>query len=212
MAKMVRIGMVLGGLGLAGGLVSSLTACPVSTAGIFDAYMSIDGTRRQNTFYTDTKNISCTVDVRGAQSRPVTTEVLIRQEQILGLQRNALNVNVVRTYSDFSGFGTNTVSLKPAGPDGGTGGDDTPVPFPAGRFRCEIYLEGKLEETLPFNVDFAPCPPQLIEPGAVCGGFYEGGRSCPRGGAGIPNSGVPETNIGRCTCSGELGSLWVCTQ
>lgn len=211
MAKLVRLGMALGGLGLAAGVVSSLTACPIATAGVFDAYMSIDGTRRQNTFFTDTKNIACTVDVRGAENRPITTEILIRQEQVLNLQRAAQNVNVVLTYTDFSGVGKQTVALKPDA-DGGTSGGEKPVPFPAGRFRCEVYLDGKLVETLPFNVDFAPCPPQLIQAGAVCGGFYEGGRSCPRGGAGVIGANLPETNIGRCTCSGESGAVWVCPQ
>ncbi len=217
MAKFVRVGVwTLGAVGLLAGLVSSLTACPIATAGIFEAYMSIDGNRRQNTFFTDTKNITCTVDVRGASTRrPITTELLIRQEQVLNLQRAPVFVNVVLVYADFSGAGTQSLTLKPGEKDAGgnsSGGGEKPIPFPAGRFRCEVYLDGTLEASIPFNVDFAPCPPQLIENGAVCGGFYEGGRSCPRGGAGLQDSGIPEPNIGRCTCSGEQGSQWVCSQ
>lgn len=213
MAKVVRYGLMgVGGVVLAASLVSSLTACPFPTAGIFDAYMSIDGQRRQNEFTTDTKNIQCTAVVTAAATRPTTVEMLIRQEQILGLNGAATASNVVLVYVDFSGSGTQTLALKPVEEDAGAnGGSQEAIPFPAGRFRCEIYLDGKLEETLPFNVNFSPCPPQLIEPGANCAGYYEGNKVCPRGGAGIPTSGVQGgTALGNCTCSGEVGSKWVC--
>lgn len=214
MAKVVRYAtMALGGLTIAGGLVSSLTACPIATAGIFDSYMSIDGTRRQNIFSTDTKNIVCTAVVTAAQSRPTTVEMLIRSEQILLPTNVAEARNAVLVYSDFSGTGTQSLELKPEPKDAGDGtqANQQAVPFPAGRFRCEIYLDGKLEEALPFIVNFAPCPPQQIEPGAKCGGYYENNRVCPASGLGIPDAAPgPGTFGGTCTCAGDPSAVWVC--
>lgn len=213
--NIVRIGIAAVGLVAVGaGLVTSLAACPFPTAGVFDAYMSIDGQRRQSEFYTDMRNIVCTADIRGSDRRPLTTEVLIRQEQVLDFKtQTAQNVNAVLVYADFSGPGEKVLELKPAGRDAGTGqaeGSNEAKPFPAGRFRCEIYVEGELKETLPFNVLFAPCPPRFIEDGATCGGYYEANRQCPRGGLGIPNANLPPTNAGTCSCTGEAGSKWVC--
>jgi len=214
MAKALRYGMmVVFGLSCGAGLVSSLTACPIPTAGVFDAYMSIDGTRRQNVFSTDTKNIQCVAVISAAQTRPTTVEMLVRQEQVLNLQGSAVPANVILVYADFAGGGTQTLALKPVEKDAGDGTQSTQeaVPFPAGRFRCEIYLDGKLEEALPFNVTFAPCPPQRIENGAKCGGYYEANRRCPQGGLGIPGSGQPPGNFGGdCVCSGDPAAVWQC--
>ena len=213
--NIVRIGVAAVGLVAVGaGLVTSLAACPFPTAGVFDAYMSIDGQRRQSEFYTDMRNIVCTADIRGSDRRPLTTEMLIRQEQVLDYKtQTAENKNSVLVYVDFSGPGEKVLELKPAERDAGTGqaeGSNEAKPFPAGRFRCEIYVEGELKETLPFNVLFAPCPARFIEDGATCGGYYEANRQCPRGGLGIPTATLPlRHSISRRMCA-TLGSCWLC--
>lgn len=215
MAKVVRYGLMgVGGVVLAASLVSSLTACPFPTAGIFDAYMSIDGQRRQNEFTTDTKNIQCTAVVNAAATRPTTVEMLIRQEQALNYITGGPDPAAgtpVLVYADFTGSGTQTLALKPVEEDAGAnGGGGEAVPFPAGRFHCEIYLDGKPAEDLAFNVNFAPCPPQIIEPGAKCEGYYRANQVCPRGGFGIPGANRPGQFAGNCTCAGGPGSVWVC--
>lgn len=208
--RLLRFGMAASFVALGASAVTSLTACPIATVGVFDAYMSIDGERRQNVFFTDSKNIVCTADVRGGRTN-ATTEFLVRQTQILNLQRTATPVNAVLVYADFQGAGKQTLELKPKKKDAGADDQQQEVkPFPAGRFQCEVYIDGKLEETLPFNVDYAPCPAQLIEDGAICEGFYEQNRSCPQGGIGVPGNGIPETSLGRCTCSGQAGAKWQC--
>lgn len=210
MARNLRVGMTLTFLAAGAAAIASLTACPIATAGIYESYMSIDGERRRNEFFSDTTNIVCSVEVRGARTN-VTTELLIRQTQVLTLEPplRATDTNVILAYADFQGAGKQILELKPA--ENKDAGEQPQVkPFPVGRFQCEVYLDGKLEDTLPFNVNYAPCPPQRIEPGARCGGFYEKNRSCPAGGAGIPEAGPPQVTAGTCTCDGSATAVWVC--
>lgn len=210
MARILRVGMSVTILGASASAIASLTACPIATAGIFESYMSIDGERRRNVFFSDSTNIVCSVEVRGARTN-VTTEMLVRQTQVLTFEPplRATDTNVILAYADFQGAGKQTLELKP--PDRADAGSQPQAkPFPVGRFQCEIYLDGKLEETLPFNVNYAPCPPQRIDPGAQCGGFYEKNRSCPAGGAGIPEAGPPEVTAGTCTCDGSPTAMWAC--
>ncbi len=197
-------------LAAAASAVVSLTACPIATAGIYDAFLSIDGERRRNEFSTDSTNIVCSVEVRGARTN-VTTELLIRQTQLISLDVpvKATPTNVILVYADFQGAGKQILELKPA--ERKDAGQQAQVkPFPAGRFQCEVYLDGKLEQTLPFNVNYAPCPPQRIDNGAQCGGFYEKNRACPAGGVGVPEAGPPEVTPGVCTCDGSPAAVWVC--
>ncbi len=191
-------------------LAASLTACPISTAGLADAWLSVDesGERRRNVFTTDSTNIACIADVKAGR-KDLTVEMLIRQVQILNPQNKAaITTNIISVYVDSAGGGTKTLTLKPAKKDGGA--ETNTQPFPAGRFQCEIYFDGILEASLPFNIDFAPCPAAAIETGAICGGYYELNRGCPRAGAGIPNSGPPAPGPPNCTCEGSPGSKWVC--
>jgi len=92
--------------------IASLTACPIATAGIFESYMSIDGERRRNEFFSDTTNIVCTVEVRGARTN-VTTEMLVRQTQVLTLEPplRATDTNVILAYADFQGAGKQPLPL-----------------------------------------------------------------------------------------------------
>lgn len=206
--RLLRLGMAVSFVALGASAVTSLTACPIATIGIFDSYMSLDGDRQRNVFFTDSTKIQCTADIRGARA-DATTEILIRQTQTLSLQRTAAPENAIVVYTEFAGPGKHTIDARPA--DKKDASDDSEAkPFPPGRYQCEIYIDGKLESTMPFNIDFAPCPPRLIENGAKCGGYYEQNRSCPQGGIGVPGNGIPEPAGGRCSCTGQDGALWTC--
>ncbi len=187
MARKLRVGMTLTFLAAGAAATASLTACPIATAGIFESYMSIDGERRRNEFFSDTTNIVCAVEVRGARTN-VTTEMLIRQTQILTLDPpvRATDTNVILAYADFQGAGKQVLELKPADPkDAGEAHPREAVP---GRSLPAARSTSKASSKRPYRSTWTspPARPSASSQARVCGGFYEEERLVPTWRSGHP--------------------------
>ena len=167
-------------------LVASSVGC-TSTARISDVYMSLDadGNRKRNVFFTDTKEIHCVVEM-GIGRKGTTVEAIVRELQYYDFatdqfrETDRVAANAENSPSPQEGIQKLDVLLKPAGPDGS---DASGSPFPPGRFQCEARLEGELQQTTIFNINFPDCPTAGIHTGELCFGFYKNKTACPKYGA-----------------------------
>lgn len=186
-------------------LAPALASCS-TTANVTDVYMALDsnGDRRRNEFFTDTKEIHC-IAKAGIGRTDVTIEGSIRQLQRYNFDSNKFeDTNAVLAYAEFAaarstGPQTLDLTLKPGPPGQQDDGQD--LPYVAGRYSCEILLDGALVGSAIFNVDFPPCPPAIIAGGSFCFGFYRENDQCPELGAG----GAQDP---KCTCT--LRDGWDC--
>jgi hypothetical protein len=169
-----------------------LLAC--ETAGFKDTYMALDatGNRKRTVFFTDTESIYCVAEMAsGVDDVTVTAKLRARTlyDEFTG-QPYALGT-IIGVEEQAPGAGTDiTVSFQVEKPDG----SDT---YPAGRLTCELYLDGKLESELDFEVRYPNCPFEPIEPESSCAGVVLRGARC------------PSPSGGSCTCGSESG-LWAC--
>ena len=185
-------------------LLAAVVSC-TSTARVSDVYTALDGTgaRKRNVFFTDTKEIHCVVEL-GIGRKGATVEALVRElqaydfvsDKFFATDRVLTNVETAPTPSD--GIQIVDVTLKPRGPDGV---ETDGLPFPPGHFVCEAYLDGKLEQTAVFNIDFPDCPASMIVPATLCFGFYKQNLECPR-------YGVSSRDTAKCHCTTLKG--WEC--
>jgi hypothetical protein len=172
-------------------LVCALGGC--DTAGFRDAYMSLDadGNRERQRFFTDTEAIYC-IGKLASGVDDLTVTASIRAQQL---------------YSPHDGSASKVdfqVGAKDIAP--GAGEDITvafelerendDAPYGAGKFVCELAIDGEVRERLPFEVAFPRCPEAPISVGTACAGFVLEGARCPN------PLGHP------CTCGGEQG--WQC--
>lgn len=169
-----------------------LTSC--ETSGIRDAYMSLDssGKRKRERFFTDTEDIYCIAKVASGVD-DVTVSATLRAEQIYDPQSGEpIDVDFFLGVGDEGpGKGEDiTVSFQ-------VERSDPDAPFTAGRFVCEIALDGEVKERLPYEVAFPACPEAPIFHGATCAGFVVEGSECPSA-ASTP-----------CVCDSE--GAWSCT-
>lgn len=194
----MRLGRLAAGAFSALVLLGVTTSCS-STARVIDVYTALDGTgdRKRQVFFTDSTELHCVVE--GAFSRRgVTLEILYRQVQAYDLTNGKFfDTDRVQARSEFApgtGDGRQFFDsrLTTVGPDGEPAEE---LPLEAGRWICDVYLEGKLEDTAIFNIVFPECPPAEILNGDRCIGFFEQNRECPRYGA-------TSTDRARCTCKG----------
>lgn len=173
--------------------------------------MSIDedGSRRRSVFTTDSASVVCVAQV-GIGRKDVTLDIRIRQIRDVDPTTDSVTdvSRVIAAVEHHPGITQSvpsllTLAMKPTSvqPDG-TLKEDDKAPFPSGSFRCEILLDGELEAEIPFNIDFAGCPPTVIPPNAKCLGFQRLNAACPQSG----ESGSPEPT---CTCTAEG---WSCPQ
>jgi hypothetical protein len=172
-------------------LVCALGGC--DTAGFRDAYMSLDaeGKRERERFFTDTEAIYC-IGKMASGVDDVTVTASVRAQQLYD-PRDGSAIEV-----DFQ------VGAKDIAP--GAGEDITvgfllerendDAPYDAGKFVCELAIDGEVRERLPFEVAFPDCPEAPIITGTACAGFVLDGTRCPN------PFGQP------CLCSGERG--WQC--
>jgi hypothetical protein len=187
--------------------VGLLPSCS-QTANITEVWTALDseGLRRRNLFFTDTKEIYC-VGKAGIGRDGVTIEAFVRQSRAFDFQKNDfVLVDRIAAYEEFSPERSQDPSIvdiafKPADAaiESEIGTNDPP--FPPGTYRCEMLLDGVLEGSATFDVEFPPCPPTEIIPGALCFGFYRIGDECPASGA----TGAPDP---KCRCTLERG--WEC--
>ena len=140
----------------------------------------------------------------GIGRRGVTIEALIRQLQAYDFTgdnffaTDRVAANAENSPSPGDGIQKLDVILKARAPDGS---DADGQPFPPGHFQCEAYLDGKLQDTAVFNIDFPDCPASQITPATLCYGFYKQNLSCPK-------YGVTSKDSAKCRCSTTKG--WEC--
>ncbi len=172
-------------------LVLLLTAC--DTSGVRDAYMSLDsaGKRKRERFFTDTEAIFCIAEVASGVEDLTVSATLHAQQLYDPRSGEALNVDYYLGVDDEApGKGENTIvsfEIKR---------DDEEAPFTAGKFVCEIALDGEVKERLPYEVVFPPCPEAPIYDGSRCEGFVIEGSRC-HGALDVP-----------CTCGRD--GVWSC--
>jgi hypothetical protein len=190
---------------LLGATTALSPASCTSTANVSDVYLALDadGARKRNVFFTDSKEIHCIVEM-GIGRQGVTMEVLFRQLKFYDFNLNKyFDTDRVLASAESSpqpadGIQKLDVQLLPSGPNG----EQTPgAPYPPGRYRCEARLDGALEETAEFNVDFPGCPSATIQPLSKCFGFYQSPFECPK-------YGLTTTDPAKCRCSAAKG--WEC--
>jgi coenzyme F420-reducing hydrogenase gamma subunit len=185
-------------------LLASLSSC-ATTARISDVYTALDGqgNRKRNVFSTDSKEIHCVVEM-GIGRPGVTIEALVRQVQAYDFKTdtfiavNRVIGNAEQSPGPSQGIQRLDIALVPLGPNGE---QVSGQPFTPGRFICEASLDGALEMTATFNVDFPDCPMSLITPSTLCFGFYKNLSVCPR--YGVSSTGGPN-----CQCDQTKG--WQC--
>jgi len=185
-------------------VVAGTSSCS-STARVADVYMALDGDgdRRRNVFFTDTKEIHCVVEM-GIGREGVTIEAIVRQLQSYDFaadrffETDRVSANAEESPSPGQGIQRLDVVLSPSGPGGESAQG---APFPPGRFQCEAYLDGKLQQVAIFNIDFPDCPTAAILPATQCFGFYKNLSVCPR-------YGVTSRDPAKCRCSNLVG--WEC--
>ncbi|MBX3258664.1 MAG: hypothetical protein KIS78_08765 [Labilithrix sp.] len=199
----------LGAFALLGALVSSALPACSATANVGDVWMSIDedGARRRNVFFTDSAAITCVAEV-GIGRQDVTLEMFIRQ--IRGTtpgSEDFESMDRVVLARDFRPDVTKdrpalvTLTLVPTSVDEeGRLKEDEEAPFAPGSYICEVMLDGELQKSAAFNIDYPPCPTAVILAGTPCLGFYTFDKECPASGA----TGQREPT---CICSGKD---WVC--
>ena len=195
----------------AAGLAGVLASC-TSTANISDVYTALDanGDRKRTTFYTDSTSLHCVVEA-GIGRPDATIDVLVRQLQGYDLDTNnfygtnRVTANIENLPAPATGVQKIDMSIAPLPPDGtdaSTSGNND-IPFQAGHFACEAYLDGQLQQTAIFNVDFPPCPTSFITPGSACYGYYRATAVCKRYG---DSSNDPKGTL--CHCTKDMG--WAC--
>ena len=185
--------------------VPALAAC-TSTGNIVDIRMALDenGWRVRNQFFTDSTKIYC-VGRLGLGRPSAVVEMKVRQFQRYDFIANRFfdtdGVAAVDEQQPEPSQQSKIISLEltPRGPTDAESGESTP--FVPGRYECEVYLDGELQGTAPFNILFPPCPEFTIGPETRCYGFYREGDTCPR-------FGQSSTNPKVCKCTAAEG--WAC--
>jgi hypothetical protein len=176
-----------------GAVIALVSLSCSTTARIDDVSMALDGAanRKREVFFTDTVEIHCVIQA-GIGRNGVTIEALIREVQRYDFT-SRMFVGSDRVVAQAEDAPTPTASptlvdLQMDKPDNNAQG-----PFEAGRYVCEARLDGDLQGSATFNIDFPDCPTAEITVGTLCQGFYELGKVCPAYGA---SSTEPAT----CTC------------
>lgn len=192
------------------GLAAVLASC--STANISDVYTAddADGNYKRTTFYTDSNEVHCVIEA-GIGRTDATIDVLVRQLQGYDYLKNVffttnrVIANIEAQPQPADGIQKIDMQLDPLPPDGSSTSTTGDIPFPIGHFQCEAYLDGDLQRTAVFNINFPPaCPDSFITPSSICFGFYPLSQVCKRYG----NTSDP--NQGNCTCTADQG--WMCDQ
>lgn len=182
-----------------------LVACS-STARVSSVYTALDteGTRKRSVFYTDTNDINCVAEA-GIGRPGVTIEGVFHQIRAYDFKTNAFfATDRYLGYTEFqparstSGPTKINFALQRLGPDGKPKDD---APFVAGSYICEVSLDGEVQGTAPFNIDFPPCPTAEIIKGTPCFGYYPENQDCPR-------YGDKSADPARCACRTEG---WECS-
>jgi hypothetical protein len=152
----------------------SLLAC--KTVGVKDTYAALDaqGQRKRSVFYTDTKAIYCVMEMASGVA-DVTVLARVRANafysQLTG-EPSSLGT-IVGAKEQAPGVGENLLVSyrldKPMGEDF----------YPAGDFSCEFLIDGELEASVDFEIQFPSCPAAPIEKDTPCAGLVLLDSECP---------------------------------
>jgi hypothetical protein len=155
--------------------------------------LDADGNRKRDVFQTESDRIYCVVEMASGTadvSVVARVRVLAVYDPLTG-ERRERGGEIIGAEEQAPGAGSdiNAAFLieKPAGSNF----------YPAGAFSCELYLDGELEESLDFEVQYPACPFAPIEADATCAGLVLLGSQC------------PSPAGGTCTCAVDSG-LWSC--
>lgn len=152
-----------------------LLATGCDTAGFTRAYLALDsdGNRRREVFFTDTESIFCVGEMASGVD-DVTVNATLRASQLYDPRDgHPYDVSyIVGLGEEAPGKGEDiTVAFELKRSDDAT-------PYSAGRFECELSLDGEVKERLPFEIVFPSCPQAPIHGGEVCAGFVLEGAQC----------------------------------
>ena len=184
-------------------LAMLLPAC--RTAGFRRAYAALDaqGNRRRNLFFTDTQAIYCIGELTSGRD-DVTVSAVIRSKSRYSAAGQLVPVVDVygageqapgRTTLALAAF---TMTKAPIAESSTSTVPQDALPFPAGEFVCDLSVDGVVEETVPFSIDYPACPTVPVAPTIPCRGWVQQGAVCP---AATPNT--------SCTCAAS--GTWECT-
>ncbi len=182
-------------------LAPTYGAC-TATVGVSDFYSALDGKglRKRNVFFADTKEIHCVAEFAAGRNDYTLSTQLRQIQEGDGKPANVVG-EVLELADGPTEQGTFDTKYTPAGPDGKP---DDKLPYPVGRFQCELSIDGKLERTAVFNVLPSPCPNEFITPVTLCQEYPEG-LTCANG--------TYNGSDHSCTCTRTANGkdlAWVC--
>ncbi len=213
--------LLLTGMGLVGSLGTTTSCgSPVEVRSVYMA-LDGAGNRRRTHFYTDTNTIFCNVDFVGDRQdltvnavlrqttsencpsflypdpakcgtgNPLTTswgQPLIKVNYVLSVLEQAPGVGsttIAFSWSPTSGTEGKDAASAP------TSGTAPPPPWPVGQYRCDIYVDGKLQGGKDFDIRFPGpegaafvetdhtfCPDSPVKPGVQCWDYVLPGATC----------------------------------
>lgn len=182
------------GAAMVAGLLAASSALPAcsTTANVSDVWLSIDddGSRRRDVFFTDSTAVVCVAEV-GVGRKDVTVEMLIRR--IRGAPygtRDFAPENTVVVATDVHPEVTRGkpgklfLKLTATKVVDGKREEASDAPFTPGSYVCEVRLDGELQRSAAFNIDYPDCPTVAITQDQPCVGFYplDPVTFCPRAG------------------------------
>jgi hypothetical protein len=172
-------------------------------AGLTDAYMALDsgGMLQRTLFYTDTATIYC-VGKLDSGVADVSVSAVVRASSLYVSDRDAfVPVDEIVAVSDADqtpGMGQSVVAFQLNKAVSDPSIDSSDVPFNPGTYVCDLYVNGDLDRSVPFAIDFPACPVAPPVDGGPCAGWVRPSSTCAGAQAGV-----------ECTC-GSKGT-WSCS-
>lgn len=184
--------------------VAALVACALAscrTAGLKEVFTALDdkGDRKRTTFYSDTTAIFCAGELVSARA-DVTVGSTIKAKTIYDAASGALvpAEGIGWIGETAPGKTTDTIvsfKLLKAASNAGPVNEDE-IPYRVGTYTCDLSIDGDLEGSVDFDIQFPSCPVLPPTSGEPCAGWVRVGSDC----VGIFGS--------TCACDGS--GTWVC--
>jgi hypothetical protein len=164
----------------------ALSAACTATANVDDAFMALDsaGDRKRDVFFTDTAQIYCVAEFASSRT-DVTVNIKLHQlsrydfvqNQIVGFDAYPTELEIAPGAAARS---KHSLLLVVADEQGNA---KQGLPYQAGDYECQVFLDGHLQKSVRFSIQFPPCPDIRILANSTCLGFYRLGDKCPELGA-----------------------------
>lgn len=145
--------------------------------------MALDerGDRKRTTFFTDTTAIFCDGELVSGRA-DVTVGSSIRAKTIYDPSSDSLVPAHGTPWIGETAPGKTTdtiVSFRLLKVPGGVAGaNDDALPYPVGTYNCELSIDGEVEESLDFAIEFPTCPILAPVSGQPCTGWVRLGSLC----------------------------------